>query len=99
MLSARALHKHFHYLIRLVVAAGESNGIRIQFYHKSEVYGLTLYKTGERVKPDYRRRRSKPRKGAVQVDTDVCLMCQSMVVTGICINKKCDTNTQPKLNS
>lgn len=99
MLSAQAVVRHFYPMLKMIHATGNDNSLSIEFTYERKVHIITLTKTNRDVIPSYRRRHFRKKRPAVAIQTDECPHCHHLVVAGICTNKKCDTNNQPKPNS
>lgn len=72
----------------------------IKFCYQGEVYRITIEELGERyVAPKRKPWVSKTARRNMPLITSQCPVCNGIVVVGICTNKKCDTNIEPKLDS
>lgn len=59
----------------------------LEVAHKGVVYDVTITKTDKVAKLDRPKRRVKPQ--VIQVDTDVCEDCGSIMFNTICMNRLC----------
>lgn len=87
MVSAWHLGRNIYQLFKLAEPAGIS--LKIAYHRK--VYLLTIEPTLEPyVKKKYKK--YKHTKGEIKLTTEPCANCGNIVIGGICINKKCETN-------
>lgn len=71
--------------------------VTLPFHYKGFVYTVTVGKTNKHFEPPaYRQFRPRKKRQALNIKTDECEICHNIMVAGICINKKCDSNLQPK---
>lgn len=84
MISATKARDNFLALMK--VSAAQSNTFEI--YHFNKIFLVTIEPTNRTHIHTYKRKG----KGKVNVHLNECKVCHSLLVSGICINKRCTTN-------
>lgn len=73
----------------------KANSVTLEFHRHRVIYKITIEPTYRRYDIPRRWHGRQARPAAVLPITD-CQVCGFATVADICINQKCDTNTQPK---
>ena len=92
MLSATGLARNFLPILKIA----ENNEMPFEYVHHGRIYRVEIINTGR--KADYNRGRppgrTKPKVPGLKLDD--CKECNNSVkIAGVCINKKCPTNSAP----
>lgn len=93
MIATSTVHRNFFSLMKMA-----KSGIAVDFHYLGDVYRLTLEPTGAKFKPPPPfTRKARIGRSPLQFDIKDCYICGFPKINNICSNKKCDTNTKPKL--
>jgi hypothetical protein len=69
-----------------------STGQVFEIVYKGKVYDMHVITTDK--KPMLTRPKRKRNATVQRIDTSACTQCDSILVAGICMNKKCPTNSR-----
>lgn len=99
MVSLTVLRDSLYDLAKLA----KNDSVTLKFHANGQVFIFTLEPTFEfynsHKHAQRRKKFNKNKRGPVPLEGTACPTCRYAVIAGICINKKCDTNLQPKPNS
>lgn len=90
MISASQVKRKLYSIFELAV----TDSFSFKAYHKQRVFIITITPTNEKFKHQRWHERKRPQKKTnVPIELDICNQCQSVRVSGTCINKTCSRST------
>ena len=88
MLSVRQVQTHIYTLFRMM----KQTGYVFEVVHDGVVYEMHLRRTDKKPALTRPKRKKKSGQTVQQLDMTLCPECDSMQVSGICMNSRCPTN-------
>lgn len=88
MLSIRQLRLNLYPLFAVMRTTGQV----FEIAYKGKVYDMHIVATDK--KPMLTRPKRRINQTVQRIDTEACSHCDSILVSGICMNKKCPTNSR-----